>query len=138
MPLLRYFIYVGGALVAFLFVVSYVFPDAQTAATHQDPARPNIRISSDWVGPPRVDLDTSLPTPAVPPAVASMLLRAPAPVREAQARIAAPVQTVAAPIKIEPKVEHKKTKIARRHDRLFDRQLVAAYPPMFQPFRWTW
>ena len=57
MPLLRYFTFVGGALLALLFVVSSYFPETETI-NHSDVAKPVIRIVSDRVGPPRVDIDT--------------------------------------------------------------------------------
>jgi hypothetical protein len=84
--LLRYFTYVGGALMALLFVASYLFPDAETVA-HQDVTRPNIRITTDRVAPPRVDFDTSVQAavvPTLPPGV--MLLQAPPPGSALQAR----------------------------------------------------
>jgi hypothetical protein len=132
MPLLRYFTYVGGALMALLFVASYLFPEAPMVPAH-DAVRPVIRIVSDKVGPPRVDFDTRLQLPPVTSALSIMPLRAPP--REAMAQLAPPhaaaaVAAPAAPIKS----EHKKTRIAKRPDR----RLVAAYPQPFQPFRWMW
>jgi hypothetical protein len=53
MPLFRYFIVAGGALLALLFVVSGFFPETETV-NRSDVARPVIRIASDRVGPPRV------------------------------------------------------------------------------------
>jgi hypothetical protein len=141
MPLLRYFAYVGGALLALLIVASYMFPDAPTVAA-RDTSKPVIRIASDRVvGPPRMDFDTTVQTPGVPgvagSAAAANLARANA--LEAMAQIAPPRAAAAAPqtspVKIEPKVEHKKTKIARHHP---DRRLVSAWPQPFQPFRWMW
>ena len=138
MPLLRYFTYVGGALLALLIVVSYVVPDTPMPPAH-DASKPVIRIASDRVaGPPRVDIDTSLQT--VPSVVALLVApRAPRPpAREAMAQLT-PLQPAAAiaPPATATKIEHKKTRIARRPDR----RLVAAYPQPFQPFqpfRWTW
>jgi hypothetical protein len=135
MPLLRYFTYVGGALLALLIVASYVIPDTPTPPAH-DASKPVIRIASNRVvGPPRVDIDTSLQT--VPSAVALLVApRAPRPpAREAMAQLAPPqpAAAIAAPATA-TKIEHKKTRIARRPDR----RLVAAYPQPFQPFRWTW
>jgi hypothetical protein len=142
MPLLRYFTYVGGALMALLFVVSYLFPEAETVA-HQDVTKPAIRIATDRVGPPRVDFDTSAQAaivPTLPPGV--MLLQAPA--LQARAQLTAPPSSLAAAaVKTDAKVEPvKKTVVARRHDR----QRFAAYPHYaaypyqytYQPFRWTW
>ena len=139
MPLLRYFTYVGGALIALLFVASYLFPEAQTVA-HQDVTRPNIRITTDRVVPPRVDFDTSLQAaaPTLPPGV--MLLQAPA--LQARAQLIAP-HPAAGPVKTEaknePKNEIKRTRVARR---TASYPHYAAYPYpygyQYQPFRWTW
>jgi hypothetical protein len=128
MPLLRYFIFVGGALLALLIVVSSYFPNTETI-TPSDVARPVIRIASDRMGPPRVDIDTRVQTAAVPTSVPEVPQHAPARVAEAQlsARLPTPV---AAPIKI----ERKKTRIAKRPDR----QRMAANPQGFQPFHLTW
>ncbi len=141
MPLLRYFTYVGAALIALLFVAAYLSPEAPTVA-HQNVTRPVIRITSDRVGPPRVDFDTKaqpVVAPTLPPGV--MLLQAPA--MEARAQLIIPPPTTAAPLKsqarIEPRNETKKTKIARR---TASYPHYAAYPYPYsygyQPFRWTW
>jgi hypothetical protein len=139
MPLLRYFTYVGGALLALLFVVSAFVPQAAAPVAEHNAARPVIRIASDKVRPPRVDLDTSVQTA---PAVVAILPKPAAvalpgvPVRDAMAQLTPPAAgaPAAAPIKAEPRVEHKKTRVARRPDRRF----VAAFPQPFMPFRLTW
>jgi len=132
MPLLRYFIYVGGALVALLLVVSACFPQAEAVASRDvashDVARPVIRIKSDRVAPPRVDLDTSQPTAVVPNLLP---WQAQAPARDALAQLAAPLP---APAAVPVKIEQKKTKITKRPDR----QRLAAYPQGFQPLQSTW
>ena len=126
---------------ALLFAASYLFPEAQTVA-HQDVTRPNIRITTDRVVPPRVDFDTSVQAaaPTLPPGV--MLLQAPA--LQARAQLIAP-HPAAGPVKTEaknePKNEVKRTKVARR---TASYPLYAAYPYpysygyQYQPFRWTW
>ena len=126
MPLLRYFMVVGGALVALLFVVSSFFPEVETV-THRDVARPVIRIASDRVGPPRVDIDTRRQTVLVPVLVPDPLPQAPA--REAEPQPAAPLLT-SAPIRI----ERKNARIAKQPDR----QRMAGNPQGFQPFHLTW
>jgi hypothetical protein len=75
MPIFRYFVFVGGALLALLFVANYELreaPAAQVAATSGSETSgsdlPLIRIRSDRKLPERVVLDTSRPTPT-PPAV---------------------------------------------------------------------
>jgi hypothetical protein len=68
MPILRYFIFVGGALLALLCAADFVFPPqpmghaVATAGNDQ----PLIRIRSDRHMPERVVLDTSQPTIAAP------------------------------------------------------------------------
>ena len=136
MPLLRYFTYVGGALVALLFLASALIPQAAPVTEH-DAARPVIRITSDKVGPPRVDFDTSVRAPVLPVAILPKSAAVPAPTREAMAQLAPPPAAAiapASPIKVEPKIEHRKTRVARRPDRRF----VSAFPQPFLPFRWTW
>lgn len=61
MPISRYLVYVGGALLAMLFVVDALLQDRP--AIHGGAARSaTIRIHSDWKLPERVVIDTSLPT----------------------------------------------------------------------------
>jgi hypothetical protein len=128
MPLLRYFIFVGGALLALLIVVSSCFPET-TTITNRDVARPVIRIASDRVGPPRVDIDTRVQTAAVSTSVPAILQQAPA--RVAEAQLSAPLP---APAAVVIKIERKKSKVAKRPDR----QRMAANPQGFQPFHLTW
>jgi hypothetical protein len=68
MPIFRYFIFVGGALLALLFAADYVLPTSpvtQAIATASN-EQPLIRIRSDRHLPERVVLDTSQPTLAAP------------------------------------------------------------------------
>jgi hypothetical protein len=70
MPIFRYFVFVGGALLALLFTVGWVLPAppvAQSIVSASNDA-PLIRIRSDRKPLERVVLDTSQPT-IVPPAV---------------------------------------------------------------------
>jgi hypothetical protein len=134
MPVLRYFTFVGGALLALLIGVSFFIPEPETI-TRPDAARPVIRIASDRVGPPRVDIDTRVQIAVVPAPVPEILPQAP--VRVAEVRQAVAPSKPEAPVKI----ERKKTRIAKRPDR----QRMAAnpqgfqpFPQAFQPFRWTW
>jgi hypothetical protein len=127
MPLLRYFTFAGGALVALLMVVSSYFPETETL-THSDVARPFVRIATDRVGPPRVEFDTRVQTPVVPTPVLEAPQQVPA---LAEAQLSPPLTTTAlAPTK----VAHKKTVVAKRPDR----QRMAANPQGFQTFRLTW
>jgi hypothetical protein len=133
MPLFRYFTVAGGALLALLFVVSGLFPETETV-NRGDVARPVIRIASDRVGPPRVDIDTSAQAAAIPASVPD-IVQAPAQVAEARPGSSAPTRAVSAPTRaVAIKIEHK-TKVAKRPDR----ERMAANPPQgSQPFRSTW
>ncbi|WP_440640996.1 hypothetical protein ACSHT2_07285 [Bradyrhizobium sp. PUT101] len=80
MPIFRYFIFVGGALLALLFAADFVFPAAPVAQAVATAAndQPLIRIRSDRHLPERVVLDTSQPTIAAP-AVKTAAVAAPQP-----------------------------------------------------------
>ena len=80
MPLARYFLYVGGALLALLFASDAVLPKLPVADATADPRvdKSVIRIHSDRKWPERVVFDTSLPT-IVPAATAKTEASVPAP-----------------------------------------------------------
>ena len=87
MPLARYFCFVGGVLLALLFVSHAVLPNippADRADTGVD--KSTIRIHSDRKWPERVVYDTSIPTIV------------PAPIAQADASLAAPAAMTAADI----------------------------------------
>ena len=80
MPIFRYFVFVGGALLVLLFAADFVFPAApvaQAVATAGND-QPLIRIRSNRHLPERVVLDTSKPTIAAP-AVKTAAVAAPQP-----------------------------------------------------------
>lgn len=135
MPLFRYFTVAGGALLALLFVVSGFFPETETV-NRSDVARPVIRIASDRVGPPRVEIDTRSQAAAIPASVPD-IVEAPAQVAEARPGSSTPTPAVA--IKVERKTVaikvERKTKVAKSTDR----ERMAANPPQgSQPFRSAW
>lgn len=68
MPIFRYFVFVGGALLALLFVADFVWPTSPVAQVVAGASydQPLIRIRSDRHLPERVVLDTSQPTIAAP------------------------------------------------------------------------
>jgi hypothetical protein len=136
MPLARYFVFVGGGLLALLFVVAAVLPQVPAAdANRTDTAvdKPIIRIHSDRKWPERVVFDTSIPTivPAqsvaqtakaevvvptlVPATVADVSAKVR--VREAFAQLVSPQ-----PKKPEPKLQRKRKIVAKKQ----------AAPPMVQ------
>ncbi len=94
MPLARYFFYVGGVLLALLFISDAYLPKLPVA--HEATADvPLIRIHSDQKWPERIVYDTSLPTivpaqntdasAAAPMAIADVAAKVPA--REAFAQL---------------------------------------------------
>src|ERR1700722_11203187 len=84
MPLARYFFYVGGVLLALLFIADAYLPKFPVA--HRvDKDSYSIRIHSDRKWPERIVYDTSLPT-ITPPQIANTEQSAAAPVTIASAR----------------------------------------------------
>lgn len=86
MPVFRYFMFVGGALLALLFAADFVWPPSPSAQTVASAGydQPLIRIRSDRHLPERVVLDTSQPTIA-PPVVKTAAVAAPQPTAQADA-----------------------------------------------------
>jgi hypothetical protein len=65
MPVLRYFVFVGGALLALLFVCDAIFPQVPLPATLKSGSDlPAVRIRSERKWPERVVIDTTVPTVA--------------------------------------------------------------------------
>ncbi len=148
MPVLRYFLYVGGALLALLLTANAMLPslpegDGITSSSE----RPIIRIHSDRKGPEAIVFDTSKPTIS-PAVVASAERVAPAPtnvaefppkarVRDAFAQFVPETKPVAvAEAKTVASKPHHKRKVARaRANRPL--MLVAQQPqPHYGPFTW--
>jgi hypothetical protein len=70
MPLGRYFLYVGGALLALLLVLNAYLPSLEAAsATATEYSRPVLRIRSAQKLPERIVIDTSIPTIVPAPTV---------------------------------------------------------------------
>jgi hypothetical protein len=75
MPLLRYFVLVGGMLLGLLFLADWYNPisTAATAASDTDVDRSIIRIHSSHKWPAAVQMDTGAPMPAAAPVMAETL-----------------------------------------------------------------
>ena len=91
MPVARYFLFVGAALLALLFALDAFAPQQVAVASNSPPSidKTVVRIRSDQKPPEKVVYDTSLPT-IVPPAAKTQVAAAPvAPVADinAQARV---------------------------------------------------
>lgn len=91
MPLLRYFIYVGGALLSLILLANFVLPQTPLPGTLTSVAElPPVRIQSDRKLPERIVFDTSstvatAPVPVLtPPKAVAAVAPAPAPVVSAE------------------------------------------------------
>jgi len=117
MPVARYFLFVGGILLALLFAVDAYAPLQVVAAGAVVPSvdKSIVRIHTDQKWPERLVYDTSLPT-VVPPPVTTVAVLPPAPVANAtaQARVRDTLAQYipAEPRKVDPQVQRKR-KIVR-------------------------
>ena len=140
MPLVRYFFFVGGALLALLFISNAYLPNPPDVAT-ADADLPVIRIHSDRQWPERVVFDTNHPTivpmqtantgAGVPAAATVADLAAKARLRQAFAQLQPPAPTQAqasVPAKPEPKLQPKH-KVAKR--RAAPPVMLVAQQPQF-------
>lgn len=82
MPLMKYFMFVGSALVLLLIGIACFFQQPAPEPSRSDAERPNIRISSVEQLPERVVIDTSLPTIVPPSATFDASTTAVEPARE--------------------------------------------------------
>jgi hypothetical protein len=80
MPLLRYFMYVGGALLTLLLVSNAVLPQVPLPGTLTSGSDlPPVRIHSDRKLPDKVVFDTSVPLRAAAPVATTVIAAAPVP-----------------------------------------------------------
>lgn len=121
MPVARYFMFVGGALLALLLLIDGYAPSQAVVASHTAPSvdRNVVRIHSDQKLPERVVYDTSLPT-IVPPTSKVQVAAAPQPPVAgdvtAQARVRNTfAQFVPANVKKPEAQAQRKRKVARSH-----------------------
>jgi hypothetical protein len=88
MPLMRYFTFVGGALLALLLIANACLPSLPVAGGSQSTVdRSVIRIHSDTKWPERVVFDTSRPTITPSPAPVAAVAEAPPPQKTAVAQL---------------------------------------------------
>jgi hypothetical protein len=73
MPLVRYFVFVGGTLLGLLFLADWYFPTstAATVSADSDVDRSIIRIHSLHKWPAAIRMDTNAPMPAANPVIAA-------------------------------------------------------------------
>ena len=151
MPVARYFFYVGGVLLALLFISDAYLPQAPVGVK-ADADLPAIRIHSDRKWPERVVFDTSRPT-IVPAQTVNTAAGVAAPAEVADAAAKARLQDAHAELQpsdqkqaqlSDPKLENKavrKRKIAKR--RTAPPVMLLAQQPQFGFFgnngwRSTW
>jgi len=139
MFLARYFLYVGGALLALLLIVSAELPQPPVTSSANSAAElPAIRINSDRKWPAKVVFDTSAPTivptqvasntaDAKPAAATAQVASTPAP-REALAQLAPSDLKKASARKSESKLRQRH-KVARR--RMYPRPMMVAQQPQY-------
>jgi hypothetical protein len=144
MPLARYFVYVGGVLLALLFVLDAYLPKAPVAE-RANASLPVIRIHSERKWPERIVFDTSHP-PIIPAQIASGEAKIPGPATAVDVSVKARKQQAFAqmqpsdakqlqpsnPKKREPRLQ-RKDKTARRHTA--PQPFLAARQPQFGWFR---
>jgi len=139
MPVVRYFLLVGGVLLALLFLSNEVLPQLPVAERVAESSRDKsvIRINSDRKWPERVVFDTNMPT-IVPPVAPALVAKAEAvgPAPAAVAEVSAQARGLQAfaqlkpsePSKPEPKPLHKR-KVAKT--RVAPPMVVVAQQPRF-------
>jgi hypothetical protein len=81
MPVARYFLFVGGVLLALLVAIDALVPQQAVVASQAAPSvnKTVVRIRSDQKLPERVVYDTSLPTIVPPPSMTAQAVAPPAP-----------------------------------------------------------
>src|SRR5215471_15958344 len=91
MPLVRYFVVMGGVLLSLLFLADAYLPKPEAAVASADIDRSTIRLRSSQKWPEAIRIDTSAVVPSLPVVAASNLPNdVPAPTREAYAAMPAP------------------------------------------------
>jgi hypothetical protein len=122
MPVMRYFLFVGAALLALLFAVSAELPSPVVKATNAAADLPTIRIHTDRKWPERVVFDTSAKQPAaVAPAQTASIAptpSAPAQGADVSTKLTARdafAQLTPADLKKREVKPARKRKVARKH-----------------------
>jgi hypothetical protein len=116
MPLLRYFLYVGGALLSLILIANVVLPQESLPATLTSATElPTIRIQSDRKLPARIEFDTSSTVATAPVPVLSQAkvaaVAAPAPTPAATAEMSAKARVREAFAQLPPSEEVSEPKM---------------------------
>jgi hypothetical protein len=131
MPLVRYFLFVGGTLLGLLFLTNWSFPIAASETSAGDVDRSVIRIHSSHKWPAAVRIDTSMPMPRAEPlavvADTTLMLGLPTQVASADAAPAA--------LKTPDRVQ-RRTRINSRWSRRETHRRLASTQPNWLPATW--
>jgi len=131
MPLMRYFVFVGGTLLALLLIVNACLPVAPVAdGSAATVDRSVIRIHSIQKWPERVVFDTTQPT-IIPPVAPSVAETSPSQKTAAAQPAKSEVREAFAemrPNPVQPKRKHKS--VAKNYYGAPPRMLVAQQPPI--------
>ena len=116
MPLLRYFLYVGGALLSLILIANVVLPQEALPGTLTSATElPAIRIQSDRKLPDRIVFDTSSTVAAAPvpvlPALKVAAIVAPAPAAAVTAEMSAKARVREAFAQLPPSEEVSEPKL---------------------------
>jgi hypothetical protein len=128
MPVARYFLFVGGILLALLLAVDAFFPQQAVVASQAAPSidKTVVRIRSDQKPPERVVYDTSLPT-IVPSAVTALAATPVAPVAAAAVDVSAQAKVRDTFAQFVPS-EAKKSEVQRKRKIAKNRSMQGAQP----------
>ncbi|MBR0975119.1 MULTISPECIES: hypothetical protein [Bradyrhizobium] len=135
MPLIRYFVFIGGALLALLFLADHYMGGPVSAAAGTGPDRSIARVHSAQVWPEKIVLDTRVrqislsKAEAVPPTSVPAVVNA-IPTQESPRQAFAMVtQPAATPKEVARTVPNKR--IAERHHRRQPSRMAARDQTMF-------
>lgn len=135
MPLRRYFVFVGGLLLAFILLIDWYTPQTAARAGTGSVDRTTIRIHSAHQWPSAVVFDTTQPT-IVPASTAEIAPdKSPArPAREAlaQAQESDVLPTAVSPVPASPKRVKRHTRVSRAPAARTASYDAFAFRPFFQ------
>lgn len=143
MPLLRYFIFVGGSLLALLLVVNVVLPAAPLSETSTSGSDlPPVRIHSDRKLPDRVVFDTSAVLPGqtqAAPVVVAQAKPQPQITTQAQTQAKAPMPPAMAQMSAKERVREAFAQLPQEDDAsqptMSDMATVVVPEPKMYPAR---
>jgi hypothetical protein len=134
MPLIRYFLIAGGALLGLLFLADWRFPSTMREASGDEIDRTIIRIHSARVLPAAVNFDTSMPMPTPIPKPPAAVASAAEPAKTADTPPSAgEAYAYLPPRGSEREVQARRNirSTARRHVRTTHRRFASSQPNWF-------